>query len=151
MAFNVEHFAASIMASSEMVVSAAEAIPEDKHAWAPGGLATSTLQIVQHCAVFPDWIIRCIEAKAYQPDGDEMPAVTSLEEAVALLRANNARLVEFASKLTPNALNQHVEFPWETTTVEGTLQYHNWNNTYHLGQLNYLQLILGDPEFHLPG
>lgn len=127
------------------------AIPSDQFDWSPGGKATSALQILKHCAAFPYWSMACIEAGQMVSEdlfSEHEAQITDMESGLAKLKEANAAFEAFVQALPDERLGDKVVFPWQETTVAGTIMYFDWNNTYHLGQLAYIQLILGDTEMH---
>ncbi len=135
--------------STYMVIAAANAIPTDKRDWKPGEAGTSATTIVSHCADFPEWIRKTIE-QGSMAEGANIGAVEeSFESAIARLQAETEAFCNWVPTLTEEDLNKQLVFPWETTTGAAVLRYHHWNNTYHLGQINYIQLLLGDREMHM--
>lgn len=137
-----------IHGSNYLLTKALEALPADKFEWAPGEAGTTARWILSHCAAFPKWVILAAQTKGY-PEGHEEPLVGSMAEGLAAMQANSAELVAFIEALPESEAEQICKFPWAEATVAETLGYHSWNNTYHLGQVNYLQLLLGDKEFHM--
>jgi uncharacterized damage-inducible protein DinB len=131
-----------------MVLAAARHIPEDKLTWSPGGKATSALQILGHVSGFVEWLVQSIESgQMYQGSTDDSPA--NLAEAEALCKAAMERFATWARGLSDETLSKDVVFPWETAPAWRVLNYFDWNNTYHMGQLNYIQLLLGDEEMYM--
>ncbi len=136
-------------ASTYMLTAAANAVPADKRDWSPGGLATSTSVLVSHCADFPSWIRKTIETGQMAEGANIGATQETYEEAMARLQVETDAFCAWVTTLTPEDLAKELVFPWETTTAQAMLRYHHWNNTYHYGQINYIQLILGDAEMHM--
>lgn len=70
-----------------------------------------------------------------------------LDGAVSLLRENTEKLCEAIRSVPDEKLGEQMKFwgpePW---SVAGVLNYHNWNMTYHIGQVNYIQTLYGDKD-----
>lgn len=138
-----------------MLSKNALAIPADKLEWTPGGKARTTMDIMAECAGFPQWLLLAIEKKG-MPSAEQAGKIknTLLGEAktiqalVTILNEETERFCQFVEKFPESRLNEEIAFPWGTYSMSGVFDFHNWNNTYHLGQISYLQLILGDTEMH---
>lgn len=137
-----------IHGSNYLLTKACEAVPADKFDWAPGEAGTPLRGILSHCAAFPHWVISAVRSRGL-PEGHQEPEVGSLAAGLEQLQANSAELIAFIEALPESEAGVTVNFPWGEATVAEALGYHSWNNTYHLGQVNYLQLMLGDMEFHM--
>lgn len=156
MNFALEDLIKNTEKSVYMLSAAALAVPADKREWTPGGIARTTMDIMRECATFPGWIVTTVKNGAMPSEADskqyreKIAAETpTMELVIELLKKNSADLVAFMKTFPEAKLNDQMTFPWGTYTILGTFGFHYWNNTYHLGQINYLQLILGDGEMHM--
>lgn len=145
---NAQAVIGAATASAHMLLQAARHVPEDKRNWSPGGKATSVYGILAHCTSFPKWMFATIEAGGMAGGDGEPNTVGSMEEAEAEMKAALGEFAAYVEGLPAEKWDQKIVFPWEETTVGGVLGYFEWNNTYHMGQVNYIQLLLGDEEMH---
>lgn len=141
------------------VSRAALAIPKDKQDWVPMGEARSVLNQMQEVAVAGNWFLDIIQdlrvTREPERDIDEMMvrarAIESVEDCVEMARKTTAELCRAISTFPPEALDLEVTLPFgsgQTASMADMLYMHAWNLTYHLGQINQIQLMLGDREMH---
>ena len=142
--------------STQLLATSALAIPIDKRAWSPGGVARTTISILQECATFPTFTVLTLanrrmpnEAEIQALVGDVDLKAASLETLIEVMNRQTEKLVESIKAFPEADLEKEMTFPWGTYTMLGVMGFHYWNNTYHLGQINYLQMILGDAEMHM--
>lgn len=143
-----------VKGSLHWLLNAANNVPADKLDWNPGGKATSTLDILKHCAAFPAWIIATLERGEYAPEdwaSAEMvsASINNFEDAKRVLETEANKLADYIAKFPEEKLNNKIAFPWQETTCANTLTYFDWNNTYHTGQISYIQLCYGDTEMYM--
>ena len=141
------------------VCRAALAIPADKRDWVPMGEARSVLNQMQELAVAGTWFLDIIQdlrvTREPERDIDEMMArareITTIEECVESARKTTSELCRAIMTFPPEALDLEVTLPFgagQTASMADMLYMHAWNLTYHLGQINQMQLMLGDREMH---
>lgn len=140
--------------SAEHVIKAASFIPAEHYAQTHGGETRSVHDILVECATFPHWIIQCVE-EGKMPEFDPIKYeeatkdLTSLESIRAAMDAGVAALSKFIEGVSAEKMKETMTFPWGTYNVAQVLGFFEWNNTYHLGQVNYVQRYLGDKEMHM--
>ena len=141
------------------VCRAALAIPADKREWVPMGEARSVLNQMQELAVAGIWFLDIIQdlrvTREPERDIDEMMVrareIKSVEECVEMARKTTSELCRAISTFPVEALDVEVTLPFgagQTASMADMLYMHAWNLTYHLGQINQIQLMLGDREMH---
>ena len=141
------------------VCRAALAVPKDKQDWVPMGEARSVLNQMQEIAVAANWFHDIIQdlrvTREPERDIDEMMnrarEITTVDECVEAARKSTAELCRAISTFPPEALDVEVTLPFgegQTASMADMLYMHAWNLTYHLGQINQIQLMLGDHEMH---
>lgn len=141
--------------SVKFLNSAALAIPKDKRSWSPGGLARTTTDIILECASFPGWITATLQGKMPSPEEGKASKekmakeLQTLESQLEFLGTETGKFCQFIENFPEARLTEEMTFPWGTYNILGVMGFHYWNNTYHLGQINYMQLILGDGEMHM--
>lgn len=141
----------------EELLRYARAVPADKLTWRPAEHARSVLEIMQECAVLPAVIAAWLRDRPQSPPSMEQYAsywgqagtLTTLDACEAALRENTRQLLQAVESLSDAELNQTAVAPWGRTytLAEGSL-IHQWNLTYHQGQIAYIQLLYGDTEYH---
>ncbi len=152
----IKELTKDLNASAYMLCKSALAVPEDKHQWSPGGKARSVFDILVECAWFPQWIQYAVENRTIPSEAlsetwkqnilKDNPTVESLGDFIL---KETKKLSAFAEQYPEAKLTEEMTFPWGTYTIAGALGFHYWNNSYHLGQINFIQLILGDTEMHM--
>ena len=141
------------------VCRAALAIPADKQDWTPMGEARSVLNQMQELAVAASWFLDIIQdlrvTREPERDIDEMMVrareIKSIEDCVETARKTTSELCRAISTFPEEALDAEVTLPFgagQTASMADMLYMHAWNLTYHLGQINQIQLMLGDREMH---
>jgi hypothetical protein len=140
------------------VCRSASAVPEDKLDWSLGGSARSVLNQMQEIATSATWFIPVVESGVVPVFDKEMArAHTSfrktmdrLADCIAEARQSTGQLCQAIIAFRDEDLDVEVELPFGggTTTMADVLQMHYWNMVYHLGQINQIQLTLGDTRMH---
>lgn len=141
------------------VCRAATAVPEDKLMWIAMGEMRSVLDQMQEIATTASFFIPLVrdgvappfdhaarrEAVQYRQKLD------TLDKCMAEARSTVAELCQAIAILPDELLEREVLVPfggpvvWTMADVmSGTF----WNLVYHLGQINQIQLMLGDSEMH---
>jgi uncharacterized damage-inducible protein DinB len=78
-----------------------------------------------------------------------MAELNTLEKIKAAGDARIARLCQLIEAVPDERLEETRAMPWGgTMTLADRLFICYWNLTYHDGQVNYLQRLLGDTEMH---
>jgi hypothetical protein len=137
---------------TEGIIRATRAVPADKLEWKPFDNGRSALDQFQECAVSPEIFLRALNGGGYVYTDDlrdKRKALKTIDEAEVALRKNTAELLK-AMRETPDArLEEPIELPWGATwRLVDVMNMHFWNLTYHVGQINYIQTMLGDFEMH---
>ena len=128
------------------------AIPEDKLDWKPFDNGRSALDQMQECAVSPEIFLRALNGGGYVYTDDlkdKRKALKTVGEAEAALRNNTAELLKNIRELPDSRLEEPIDLPWGATwRLVDVANMHFWNLTYHVGQINYIQTMLGDFDMH---
>jgi len=67
------------------------------------------------------------------------------------MQAGTGRLCHAIERFPDGRLEEEIFLPFGggvSLTMADVLALHGWNLTYHLGQINYLQTLLGDRAMH---
>lgn len=149
--------------ASEDLLRNARATPEDKLRWRPAEKTRSVMEVCQEAAQSPGWGVLILQHRGW-PGGtpEEMQAQMAkaqaerdswdtLDKVEAALRANLEKLAAAIRELPDAELTTTIRLPFgggmDLSLAEICLV-QNWNATYHLGQVCYVQLMLGDTEMH---
>jgi hypothetical protein len=141
------------------ICRAANAVPEDKASWKPMGEARSVLNQMQEIATAASWFLPIIRDRKV-PDFDEHArreairlrrGFDTIEKCVEGARESTSELCQAIARFPDSALEDEMTLPFGggvTMTMADILAMHQWNIVYHLGQINQIQLMLGDREMH---
>src|ERR1700677_4131434 len=139
----------------EDIVRSVQAVPEDKIDWSPMGATRSVLNQMQEIAVSGAWFIPLIaEQKVPEFDAHALEeskrlrlSHDTMEKCISAARTSTSELCTVIELVPDQALETELVLPFGggmTATVADILGMHLWNLTYHLGQINQIQLMLGD-------
>lgn len=149
----------STQRSLDDVCRAALAIPEDKLEWIPLGEVRSVLDQMQEIAVSGRYFLPLVKT-GEAPDFDAVArreavalrgTFDSLDKCIAEARRSVAVLCQAIESVPDDALEREVVVPFGggvMMTMADVMNGACWNMTYHLGQINQIQLMLGDKEMH---
>jgi len=138
----------------EDLVRAARSVPESHWSWRPGGVAHHALRILAHCAATNTFLATVIgeQPLPYRTQDEEDAAVEScvtLDMAEAFLNRSVTAVCDAIAQVSEARLKQQITMPWgERMPVAISLLSPSQHMRYHEGQLNYLQMLLGDDEYH---
>ncbi len=141
------------------VCRAARSIPEDRADWVPMGEARSVLNQMQEIAVAATWFFNIVQDLKVPKEPDQSIDETmvrarkllTVEACIDMARTTTAELCKAILAFPDEAMELEVILPFDegqTVIMADVLFLHSWNLTYHLGQINQLQLMLGDREMH---
>jgi hypothetical protein len=140
------------------ICRSAEAVPEDRVDWAPGEHARSTLNQMREVATQAAWFMPIIRDRQTPGGRESIDQVMELSEKLAtisqcaeLARSSTAELCQAISAFPEAALDEEMAMPFGggiTMSMADVLGLPCWNLVYHLGQINQIQLMLGDRDMH---
>jgi hypothetical protein len=141
------------------VCRAALAVPEEKRTWSPAEAARSTLQQMQEIALAGRVFHRLIregspkvfEEHFRQDQAALVADLDTVESCVDAAQLATSELCSAIAEFPASRLDEEVTLPFGGGTVMtfgDVLELHRWNMVYHLGQINQIQLMLGDREMH---
>lgn len=149
----------STQKAMEDVVRASLAVPSESVDWVPMGCARSVLSQMQEIATTGDFFLPIIRERAV-PEFDEHAmkeairirrSHDTLEKCVQATRNSVSELCQAISEFPNEALEDEISMPFGggvVMTMSDVLALPSWNMVYHLGQINQIQLMLGDREMH---
>jgi len=148
-----------IESSHNNLFRAVRAMPEDKLTWKVEGKGRSALEQLQECAQSPMWFKAVLDNIDSPPEFSEADFGKMMEErqqwdtvdkCEAACKKNMEGLIESIKQFPEEKMSQKVklqfrEEPFEAADmILGTY----WNNTYHIGQINFIQTLYGDSDMH---
>ena len=141
------------------VCRAALAVPEDKLEWCPVGEMRPVLNQMQEIAVSATFFLPLVktgvapefDAAARKKAAELQRSFDTLEKCIIEARRSVAVLCQAIGAVPDAELEKEVIVPFGggvTMTTADVLGSAAWNMTYHLGQINQIQLMLGDKQMH---
>jgi hypothetical protein len=133
-----------------------ETTASDKHTWSPpcaeGAKPRTALEQVGECIGFNQMCAAVLTGVELPPsDGHETPPPpTNAEGAKAALISGANELAKVVRGLDESVLSRNYKLPFAELSGAVILEIVCMNMQYHAGQINYIQLMCGDPEFHIP-
>jgi hypothetical protein len=154
-----EFLVRQIQTGMDDIIRAARAVPEDRIVWSPGGDARSVLSQMQEIAMSGAFFTPVLRTGSMpELDGHgrrEMARIRSsydtLDKCVDAALIGNSELCLAVMDLTDDRLDEEVWLPLGggmTLTIAEVIGKHAWNLAYHQGQINQIQLLLGDKQMH---
>lgn len=144
--------------------SAARHVPEDRRDWVPMGEARTVQGLLYECALTTPFYIAAAQGKMAEfaslvPDEatqelwrTRSEAASTLEGAESVARETYAELCQALESVPDRRLGgvqPHPMDPSRQATAADLLFLAYWNLVYHTGQVNYLQMMLGDVKRRL--
>ncbi|MCW5934875.1 MAG: DinB family protein [Fimbriimonadia bacterium] len=127
-------------------------LPEDKREWVPMGSARTAVDMLAECAFYLNFATLTMKGMATTGEGKDMAALQALpfNELVAELHKNAQAYAETIASLTDEQFVQEVTHPMtgRPTALVNVVNLPAMNLVYHWGQINYMQMMLGDTEMH---
>lgn len=131
-------------------------MPEERLDWLPGGAgsARSAQDQVAECVQVNRSIAALLRGEAW-PSGPPgaPPAVRfgGSEDAAAQILQSGEELAQAIEPLSVADLEREYQHPRALIRGENLIMMPYRNMAYHAGQVNFIQCLYGDPEFHVPG
>jgi hypothetical protein len=138
----------------EGLLRTAAFVPEDRRNWVPQGKARTMHDFVAECAVIADWgasffdtmEIAPFDLQAYERAKAELD---TLDKIHSVGEAAITRLCQAIEAVPDAKLELSHSMPWGMTMTTADMLFMGyWNIVYHTGQVNYVQMMLGDTEMH---
>ena len=136
------------------VLKAFDAIPEEKRNWRPDEHTLSAIEILNHMTYWNLAMARPIagESAIEQDEDSWLAANTQLASSNGARAMSEASIDAFqtaAKNLSPDQLADTYEMPWGKERGYQVLLGNLCHINYHLGQIAYIQRLLGDLEDRL--
>ena len=138
----------------EGLMRTAAFVPAEKRDWIPQGKTRTIHGILAECVTQPEWHADFLRTGEFPPFDREVnerakAELNSLEKIKVRGEASIRRLCEILEAVPDAKLAESRAMPWGMTmTGADQLFISYWNLTYHLGQVSYVQMLLGDTEMH---
>ncbi len=136
-------------------------IPDDKLTWTAAPTARSAAAIFAHCAWATSNILSQLKGTPFhiptsaQADDhfrDQEKSVTTRQQALDLMEHHAALFTEWLDALTPADFERQFPAPFGLgfAPMEMAITFPAAHIRYHIGQMDYIQTLLGDRNWHLP-
>jgi len=138
------------------LISAVEALPDDRVEWSPAEGMRSALSMMQEVAVSPEFHNLLLQGGVLsQSFHSELvtkaAGLLTFDECRVEAQEATMRLCSVILSFPDDMLDDEVVLPFGpgvTMSMADVLGQHYWNMVYHLGQVNYIQTALGDHVMH---
>lgn len=136
------------------LIRAARAIPSENHMWRPSDLAHNVVEIVAHCAAANQFFAAVITGapipfRTQEEREAAVQACDTLDKAEAFLNQSVTAVCDAIVSMPEDRLHEQMVMPWgERMTVAQGLLSPSFHMQYHEGQINFIQVLLGDTDYH---
>ena len=144
--------------AKERIAKCLDVTSEDKLNWSPSSTSRTPIKLVAHSAMAIQGIGGILAGKPFPfTSMAEMDAtfraeeeiVTTKEQALALLEETSAAYLKWLDTVTPEQLASTVQFPMGAMPMAVAITFAADHMRSHAAQLDYLQTIIGDLDWHL--
>ncbi len=149
-----DHMKTATQAAAAEAFRYAKATPADKLGWSPLDAGRSVADQCWEMAMCPTWAYDIIEGRADDNSSGtalDKSAFATPEEWEAECNARLEKLFDLFGTISDERLAETKWLPYDggrDFTVAEMMDYPRWNFNYHLGQISYIQTLLGDKEMH---
>lgn len=148
--------------AAQLITEAAEALernlaamPADRQDWSAGRPGRTALEVVRECATTNHFLAQLLTQRGMPGAGGGAPVppgeCATPEQVLELLRAGRDALVAAVSAFPDEHLQDTVTLPFGggmTLSFAQVMFKSYWHMTYHEGQVNYIQTLYGDTDWH---
>jgi hypothetical protein len=151
-----EYMAEQIELIAESMAHFIEVTDTEKRTWKPliaGSAPTrSTLELAGECVATNRYFAALLrgEAVAMPAGGAKVPPINSAEEARRELMASSKELSDAVRRMTETEMDRLYSHWRGPTTGKKLVMGVYRNMAYHVGQINLIQILGGDADFHPP-
>ncbi len=154
-----EYITAAIQHAFDETFRYAKSVPADKLEWKPLDAGRSVLDQCQELAQCPDYVTPMVKGEKTDDHGPETwekmlaerAAWKTVEDCEKVSKERLAKLFAAIDACPDERLKETQWLPYDggrDFTIAEIMEYPRWNATYHLGQIAYIQILLGDKEMH---
>ena len=149
----VPQFQARIIEKSALILGTfVKSTPEDRLRWRPSTEAASNtrsiLEQVGECIFANERFMHYLRSEAAPQPPAEWDTFASAKEAIGLLAESGRKLAAMVAQMDAEALAKTYQTHRGPMIGALLIQFPVRNMTYHMGQINFIQLLYGDKEFH---
>ncbi len=143
-----------IVRSSKLLAYAVETTPAEYHHWKPvavgqtGEGRTIVDQLFEVGGIFAKFASIINKTEPVESNVDSETVESSV--AIKFLSDSAESLSSAILAMDPERLSEVHDLGWAKMPIAFMLEMAHNNAIYHFGQVNYMQLLLGDKEFHMP-
>ncbi len=131
------------------------ATPVEKVEWSVLDTGRTILNQGAECVLIANFAALILSTKSCPEFSNEAYAaglaeLDTVEKVLEGLDGASANLAKAIFEFPEDELENTIQLPWfpEPQTYAGIMFIAYWNNTYHLGQINFIQTLFGDKEMH---
>jgi hypothetical protein len=153
----VQEAKAEFTRSTDRLTKALESTPDDKINWSPSPTSRTPVHQVAHAAMAIGGMQGMLQGKPFPfkdtADMDttiraEEKAFTTREQALELLETNKNAYLAYLDALTPEQLASNFDSPMGSFPMTAAITFIADHNRSHASQIDYMQTIYGDMEWH---
>ena len=154
----IEEAKAGFTRAKERIAKCLNATPEDKLYWSPSPTSRSPIKLVAHSAMGTQGIGGILAGKPFpfasmaEMDATfraEEETVKTKEQALALLEKTSDAYLKWLDTVTPEQIASTVQFPMGAMPMAVAITFAAEHMRSHAAQLDYLQTIIGDLDWHM--
>lgn len=148
-----QFLAARLRASANALATAAQKMPDERLKWHPeteGNLGRDALDQLVECAYLNGWAATAFKNRALPPfdekDYKEQKDAHRNRGAIVWLTESTEALASAVASFPESQLGQTITNPFTGKPMSWAefADFFYWNNVYHEGQINYIQVLYGD-------
>ncbi len=149
----LEWEAESLEFAAKMYAKFLTTTPSDKLEWTPdveGSKARTIDDFTHECIRVNKSIAIRLEGGTPESNDDKPAPFASTEEAAEAMKASAKELADVMRSSDPSVLGKTIPVPWGEVKGAFLVALASRHVMYHGGQINYIQAVHGDGEFHFP-
>ena len=132
-------------------------MPEEKFTFKPSKTARSVSELTAHLAYSNYFFMGVMKGEPGTTEGwDEAQAAWEKQNpcdtkanATKAYQKSVADFLAYFKTLKDADLMKPAKLPWRETNIAGVIMDNQWHLTYHLGQMAYIQTVIGDTVDHM--
>lgn len=155
----IKHMIELTVEAHENMMKTARAVPEGKLTWRVNDVGRSALDMVQEVATVPDiarYMVENMRAAVLAPEEikgirEQRAQWVTLDKCEEEMNARLSKLYHAMNAFPENLLDTRIVLGYDsnrTYSMAHIMAYPYWNTTYHYGQINFIQTLLGDMQMH---
>ena len=159
---NVSQAKAEYIRAKEQLVRALATTPDSRINWSPSETSRTPIQLVAHAASAVKSIHGMLDGRPFAIEDtaeadrafrNEERQFRTREEVLGLLEQHSAAYVAFLDGLTPERLAKTIKLPFGlgSAPLAVGLTFAADHTRGHTAQIDYIQTIYADHDWHMPG